>query len=59
MAGPRRHEKYDALIYACHALAPVRTAVAHPCDEASLRGAVGASPLGLFFASGPLILTFA
>ena len=31
------------LIYACHALAPVRTAVAHPCDETSLRGAVEAA----------------
>ena len=28
MAEPRRHEKYDRLIYACHALAPVRTVVA-------------------------------
>ena len=43
MAEPRKHEKYDALIYACHALAPVRTAVAHPCDETSLRGAVEAA----------------
>ncbi len=43
MVEPRRHEKYDALIYACHALAPVRTAVAHPCDETSLRGAVEAA----------------
>ena len=43
MAEPRRHEKYDRLIYACHALAPVRTAVAHPCDETSLRGAVEAA----------------
>jgi len=43
MAEPRRHEKYDALIYACHALAPVRTAVAHPCDESSLRGAIEAA----------------
>jgi phosphate acetyltransferase len=31
------------LIYACHALAPVRTVVAHPCDETSLRGAVEAA----------------
>ena len=38
----RQHKKYDALIYACHALAPVRTAVAHPCDETSLRGAIEA-----------------
>ncbi len=43
MAEPRRHEKYDRLIYACHALAPVRTAVAHPCDETSLRGAIEAA----------------
>ena len=43
MAERRRHEKYDRLIYACHALAPVRTAVAHPCDETSLRGAVEAA----------------
>ncbi len=43
MTEPRRHEKYDALIYACHALAPVRTAVTHPCDETSLRGAVEAA----------------
>jgi phosphate acetyltransferase len=32
----RKREKYDALIHSCHALAPVRTAVAHPCDESSL-----------------------
>ncbi len=37
------HEKYEALIYACRALAPVRTAVAHPCDESSLRGALEAA----------------
>jgi len=43
MADTRQHEKYDALIYACHALAPVRTAVAHPCDETSLRGPVEAA----------------
>ena len=39
----RKHEKYDALIYRCHALAPVRTAVAHPCDESSLTGAIEAA----------------
>ncbi len=43
MPEPRKHEKYDALIAACSALAPVRTAVAHPCDETSLRGAVEAA----------------
>ncbi|MBS0518477.1 MAG: phosphate acetyltransferase [Proteobacteria bacterium] len=43
MSETRRHEKYDALIYACHAVAPVRTVVVHPCDETSLRGAVDAA----------------
>ena len=43
MTEPRKHEKYDALIYSCRALAPVRVAVAHPCDETSLRGAVEAA----------------
>jgi phosphate acetyltransferase len=39
----RKHEKYDALIYRCHALAPVRTVVTHPCDETSLSGALDAA----------------
>jgi phosphate acetyltransferase len=43
MTEARKHDKYEALIYACHALAPVRTAVAHPCDESSLAGAVDAA----------------
>lgn len=43
MTDARDHDKYTALIYACNALAPVRTAVAHPCDEASLTGAVDAA----------------
>jgi phosphate acetyltransferase len=43
MAEPRKHEKYDALIHSCQALAPVRTAVAHPCDETSLAGALEAA----------------
>ena len=43
MPESRQHQKYELLIYACHALAPVRTAVAHPCDETSLRGAVEAA----------------
>ena len=38
-----KHRKYEALIRDCQALAPVRTAVAHPCDETSLRGAVEAA----------------
>jgi phosphate acetyltransferase len=40
-AGEHRH--YNELIYRCHGLAPVRTAVAHPCDASSLAGAVQAA----------------
>ncbi|WP_026606821.1 bifunctional enoyl-CoA hydratase/phosphate acetyltransferase [Methylocapsa acidiphila] len=43
MSKDRAHQKYDALIFLCHGLAPVRTAVAHPCDESSLRGACEAA----------------
>jgi len=43
----RKHEKYDRLINRCKALAPVTCAVAHPCDESSLRGAVEAGQMGL------------
>jgi phosphate acetyltransferase len=42
-----KHEKYQRLIARCQALAPVQTAVAHPCDESSLKGAVEAFELGL------------
>ena len=47
MDQPRKHKKYDALIAACHALRPLRTAVVHPCDESSLTGALEAATLGL------------
>jgi len=43
----RKHEKYERLIARCKALTPVPTAVAHPCDETSLRGAVEAAELGI------------
>lgn len=43
MDEPRKHEKYDALIDACKTLEPVPTAVAHPCDESSLSGALQAA----------------
>jgi phosphate acetyltransferase len=43
----KRHEKYQRLIEAARALQPVATAVAHPCDESSLSGAVDAAKLGL------------
>jgi phosphate acetyltransferase len=41
------HEKYQRLIDTARTLAPVTTAVAHPCDESSLSGAVDAAKLGL------------
>lgn len=37
------HQKYDALVGACASLAPLRTAVAHPCDAISLSAAVAAA----------------
>ena len=43
----RQHDKYDALIARCEALPATPCAVAHPCDESSLRGAVEAAELGL------------
>ena len=43
----RTHEKYQKLLDFCKSLPPTPTAVAHPCDESSLRGAVDAARLGL------------
>lgn len=43
----RKHEKYERLISRCKALTPVPCAVAHPCDESSLRGAVEAAQMGI------------
>jgi phosphate acetyltransferase len=43
----RKHEKYQRLIDFCKALPPTPTAVVHPCDESSLKGAVDAAKLGL------------
>jgi phosphate acetyltransferase len=43
----RRHEKYERLIAATRGLRPVPCAVAHPCDETSLRGAVEAAAEGI------------
>jgi phosphate acetyltransferase len=39
----RRHEKYDRLIVAAHGIPAITTAVAHPCDETSLKGALDAA----------------
>ena len=43
----KKHEKYERLIARCKALSPTPCAVAHPCDESSLRGAVEAGQMGL------------
>jgi phosphate acetyltransferase len=43
----RAHDKYDRLIAACKGLPPTPTAVAHPCDESALAGALDAAGLGL------------
>jgi phosphate acetyltransferase len=43
----RKHEKYERLLALCKGLPPARTAVAHPCDETSLRGAVEAARMGI------------
>jgi phosphate acetyltransferase len=42
-----KHQKYEGLIARCKALPPTPCAVAHPCDESSLRGAVEAGQMGL------------
>jgi phosphate acetyltransferase len=44
---PRQHEKYERLIAAAKTLPPLSTAVAYPCDETSLKGAVEAAEKGL------------
>lgn len=42
-----KHAKYRRLLEACATLPPATTAVAHPCDESSLRGAIDAGAQGL------------
>ncbi|NWG73549.1 MAG: phosphate acetyltransferase [Rubrivivax sp.] len=44
---PRRHEKYERLIARSRSAHPARCAVAYPCDESSLRGAIEAGQTGL------------
>ncbi|MGQ9369431.1 bifunctional enoyl-CoA hydratase/phosphate acetyltransferase [Azospirillum sp. ST 5-10] len=41
------HDGHEALLQRCRDLPPIRTAVAYPCDEVSLRGAVEAGRRGL------------
>jgi phosphotransacetylase len=43
----RRHEKYDRLIAAARGIPAISTAVAHPCDETSLKGALDAAVAGM------------
>jgi phosphate acetyltransferase len=43
----RRHEKFERLVAKAQRHTPVKTAVAHPCDEVSLLGAVEAARLKL------------
>ena len=43
----RSNERYERLLHHAQSLPPVTTAVAHPCDEISLKGAVEAARLGL------------
>ena len=51
----RKHEKYERLIDYCKELPPMPTAVAHPCDQSSLEGAIEAARAGLIapFLVGP------
>lgn len=46
-ARDEKHEKYDRLIAIAKTLPAVTAAVAHPCDESSLRGALEASEAGI------------
>ena len=41
------HEKYERLIKAAQALPAIKVAIAHPCDDVSLQGAVEAARLRL------------
>lgn len=43
LTGERKHDAYERLLQRCQALAPVVTAVAYPCEETALRGAVEAA----------------
>ena len=43
----RKHKKYEQLLANCKSLPPTITAVAHPCDQSSLQGAINAAKAGL------------
>jgi phosphotransacetylase len=42
----KKHAKYERLLERCRLLAPALAAVAHPCDEPSLSGAIEAAERG-------------
>jgi len=42
-----KHDKYERLVAVAKTLPPIRTAVAHPCDESSLGGAAEAAKMGM------------
>jgi phosphate acetyltransferase len=46
-AGAQPHDKFEALVAKAQRVPAVTTAVAHPCDEVSLKGAVEAARLKL------------
>src|SRR4051794_26944700 len=46
-ATPVAHDKYERLIKAAQAETTIKAAVAHPCDEVSLEGAVEAARMHL------------
>ena len=43
----QKHDKYERLVAVAKTLQSIQTAVAHPCDESSLSGAVEAAKMGL------------
>ena len=47
LAKPAAHEKYERLIKAAQTQATIKVAIAHPCDDVSLEGAVEAARLRL------------
>jgi phosphate acetyltransferase len=44
---PRKHEKFEQLLEKAKSLPKLSVAVAHPCDQASLGGALEAASIGL------------
>ena len=46
-SAPVAHEKYERMVKAAQALSTIKVAVAHPCDDVSLQGAIEAARLRL------------